>query len=300
MTGSTNRAADGADRLSGLFNITVTPFAADGSVDAAAFAASIERVISTGYDGLLIGGTYGEFATMTLEERAALFRKAVEVAAGRVPLLLCTADSNPTVVRDLTALAEELGEVPMVMPPYVSEVNDAHIVAFFEEMSKVSKSIMIYNAPGTGITLSPALIERLAAVEGVIALKQGALHPLVVDEILGRVKGKLKLFCASDLQMLGPIAAGFDGISSTNSCAFPELIHAIYHELAEGNARKAGEMQHSWREYRAFALKQGQPQTTKAAMTLRGWVGGHVRAPLLDLDATQRDALAAIVKRMGY
>src|SRR5690606_31857008 len=120
-------------------------------------------------------------------------------------LLLCTADSDPRVVRDLTALAEDLGEVPMVMPPYVSEVNDDHIVAFFEEMSRISQSIMIYNAPGVGITLSPALIERLAGVKGVIAMKQGALHPLVVDDILGRVKGRLKLFCASDLQMLGPI-----------------------------------------------------------------------------------------------
>lgn len=296
MTSSNDRA----DRLSGLFNITVTPFAADGAIDGAAFADAIERVIAQGFDGLLIGGTYGEFATMDTAERADLFRRAVEVAAGRVPLLLCTADSDPRVVRDLTALAEDLGEVPMVMPPYVSEVNDDHIVAFFEEMAKISQSIMIYNAPGVGITLSPALIERLAGVKGVIAMKQGALHPLVVDDILGRVKGRLKLFCASDLQMLGPIAAGFDGVSSTNSCAFPELIHAIYHELAEGNARKAGAMQHSWQEYRAFALKKGQPQTTKAAMTLRGWVGGHVRAPLLDLGATDMEALGAIVKRLGY
>lgn len=287
-----------SSRLNGLFNITVTPFASDGQVDNVAFAEIIERSIAQGYDGLLIGGTYGEFATMDASERANLFRRAKDVVAGRKPLLLCTADSDPRVVRELTQLAEELGEVPMVMPPYVSEVIDDHIVDFFKDIARVSRSIMIYNAPGVGITMSPALIERVAAIDGIVALKQGALAPLAVDEIVGRVGGKIKLFCASDLQMLGPIVAGFDGVSSTNSCALPEVIHDVYRAVSAGDSRKGGELQRSWYRYRTFARAAGQPQTVKAAMTLRGWKGGHVRSPLLDLPAAKVEELRAILQEL--
>lgn len=48
-------------RLHGIFNITVTPFTANGDFDFDGLARNVERVIELGYDGILIGGTYGEF-----------------------------------------------------------------------------------------------------------------------------------------------------------------------------------------------------------------------------------------------
>jgi dihydrodipicolinate synthase/N-acetylneuraminate lyase len=91
--------------LRGLFNITVTPFRAVGSFDPQAFADTAERMIAFDYDGLLVGGTYGEFAVMTPEERAGLFRTTVDVVRDRVPVLLCAAHSDVRVVKELSALA---------------------------------------------------------------------------------------------------------------------------------------------------------------------------------------------------
>ena len=95
--------------LRGLFNITVTPFRADGSFDPQAFADTAERMIAFDYSGLLVGGTYGEFAVMTPEERARLFRTAVDVARDRVPVILCAAHSDVRAVKELSAFAAALG-----------------------------------------------------------------------------------------------------------------------------------------------------------------------------------------------
>lgn len=291
---------DGASaRLRGLFTITVTPFHADGSLNESALAEQLERMIGQGYDGVLIGGTYGEFATMDAAERAALFRCAAGVVGTRVPMMLCAAGSDPRVVQDLAALATELGGVPMIMPPYVSEVTDDQIVAFFAHICRSVPAAVIYNAPGVGITLSPALIERLADIDGIVGLKQGALAPATVDALVGRLSGRIRLFCASDLQMPGPLACGFDGLTSTNSCALPELIHASFHAFLGGDAREGGRLYRQWFAYRNFAAKAGQPQTVKAAMQLRGWNGGTVRRPLLALDAEQRQELAQIMHALA-
>ncbi|WP_434669767.1 dihydrodipicolinate synthase family protein [Klebsiella sp. B345] len=272
------------ERLRGIFNITVTPFTAQGEIDFAGLAANIERVIGLGYDGILIGGTYGEFPALNAQERADIFRHVMGVVGDRVPVMLCSAGSDARVVRELTTLAGELGGLPMVTPPFVSEVTDAQIVSFFRQMAPLSKTgILVYNAPGIGITLPPALLEQLADIPEVVGIKQGDLNPTVIDQIANRLSGRLRLFCASDLAFLGPMMCGFDGISTTNSGALPELVLASFRALERGDAVAARELHRLWYGFRALARRHGQPQLVKAAMNLRGFNGGHVRSPLIDV-----------------
>ncbi|EPX2829730.1 TPA: dihydrodipicolinate synthase family protein [Klebsiella michiganensis] len=272
------------ERLRGIFNITVTPFTAQGEIDFTGLAANIERVIDLGYDGILIGGTYGEFPALSVEERVAIFRHVMQVVGDRVPVMLCSAGSDARVVRELTALAGDLGGLPMVTPPFVSEVTDAQIVSFFQQMAPLSKTgILVYNAPGIGITLPPALLEQLADIPQVVGIKQGDLNPTVIDQIANRLTGRLRLFCASDLAFLGPMMCGFDGISTTNSGALPELVLASFRALERGDAVTARELHRLWYGFRALARRHGQPQLVKAAMNLRGFNGGHVRSPLIDV-----------------
>jgi 4-hydroxy-tetrahydrodipicolinate synthase len=287
-------------RLRGVVNITTTPFAADGSIDEAAFARSLERVIGLGFDGVLIGGTYGEFATMSPDERIALFRRAMDVVGDRVPVLLCSAGSDPRSVRELTQLASRFGGVPMITPPFVSEVSDDHIVAFFADIAPVSKTgVVIYNAPGVGITLSPEVLERLADIPGIVGLKQGDLSSSNIDRIANRLSGRLRLFCASDLAFLGPVMAGFDGLSSTNSGALPELILASYRAIERGDATTAMALHRLWYPFRTLARAFGQPQTVKAAMNLRGFDGGRVRPPLRDLKAAELRNISEVMRLLA-
>lgn len=287
-------------RLRGIFNITVTPFTADGEFDFDGLARNIERVIALGYDGILIGGTYGEFPAMTTDERAMMFRNVMAVVGDRVPVMLCSAGSDARAVSELTTLAGELGGLPMVTPPFVSEVTDGQIVSFFKKMAPLSRTgILVYNAPGIGITLPPVVLEQLADIEGVVGIKQGDLNPTAIDQIANRLGGRLRLFCASDLAFLGPMMCGFDGISTTNSGALPELILATYRALEKGDAATARELHQLWYPYRALARRHGQPQLVKAAMNLRGFDGQHVRAPLIDLEGSVIEEVKAELLRLA-
>jgi dihydrodipicolinate synthase/N-acetylneuraminate lyase len=287
-------------RLRGIFNITVTPFHRDGGFDWAGLSRNIERVIGLGFDGILIGGTYGEFPAMTADERAQMFRHVMEVVGDKVPVMLCSAGSDARDVKALTELAGDLGGLPMVTPPFVSEVTDDQIVDFFRDMAPLSKTgVLIYNAPGIGITLSPSTIERLADIEGIVGIKQGDLTPTVIDQIANRLAGRIKLFCASDLGFLGPMMAGFDGISSTNSGALPELILKIFRAVESGDGNLARDLNRLWYPFRAVARSLGQPQAVKAAMNLRGFDGGSVRLPLRDLVGDDLDSVAEMLAALA-
>lgn len=288
------------ERLRGIFNITVTPFTAAGEIDFPALYENIERAIGLGYDGLLIGGTYGEFPVMSLAERRELFNAVMERVQDRVAVMLCSASSDPRDARELTRLAGDLGGLPMVTAPFVSEITDSQILAFFREMAPLSKTgILVYNAPGIGITLSPALLEKLAEIPSVVGIKQGDLNPTAIDQIANRLRGKLRLFCASDLAFLGPMMAGFDGISTTNSGALPELILATYRALEQGDAATARDLHQLWFDYRTLARQHGQPQLVKAAMALRGFNGGTVRAPLQPITEEALTELTSVMQRLA-
>lgn len=218
----------------------------------------------------------------------------------RVAVMLCSAASDPREARELTELAGELGGLPMVTAPFVSEITDEQIFTYFQEMAPLSRTgILVYNAPGIGITLSPALLERLADIPGVVGVKQGDLNPTAIDQIANRLRGKLRLFCASDLAFLGPMMAGFDGISTTNSGALPELVLATFRALEKGDAATARDLHQLWFDYRTLARQHGQPQLVKAAMALRGFNGGTVRAPLKPISESALAALTSVMHKLA-
>ena len=93
--------------------------------------------------------------------------------------------------------------------------------------------------------------------------------------------------------------AGFDGLSSTNSGALPELILQSYRALEQGDPTSARNLHRLWYPFRKLARVFGQPQTTKAAMNLRGFDGGHVRSPLRDLPESGIAQVAAVMQTLA-
>jgi len=58
-------------------------------------------------------------------------------------------------------------------------------------------------------------------------------------------------------------------------------------------------LQRLWYPFRALAREFGQPQTTKAAMNLRGFDGGSVRLPLRDLAAASISQVARVMRGLA-
>ena len=73
-------------KLGGILAAVSTPFTADGAVDEAALRGHVDFLIGNGLHGLVPGGSTGEFAALTSQERKLVNKVVIEQAAGRVPL----------------------------------------------------------------------------------------------------------------------------------------------------------------------------------------------------------------------
>lgn len=157
-----------------LLTAMVTPFAEDGSVDLAATEALAVRLADQGCDGLVVGGTTGEYSTMTDDEHEAVFRTVKEAVGDRVALVAGAGSNDTQHTMHLSAQAEKAGmDGLLIVTPYYNKPTQTGVVAHFETVADaVELPIMLYDIPGrTGIPLSVDTLLRLAEHPKIVAVK---------------------------------------------------------------------------------------------------------------------------------
>lgn len=298
----TRRGARLYERLTGVYTIFLTPFAPSGELDLDAAAQNADYLIHEQMNGIVVAGTYGEYVTMTTDERRALLRAVVSAVGGRVPVIAGTAAGSTAAVIANTRDAEDAGaDGAMITPPYgMIEPTEAAIVAHFEAVAEgTSTALLLYNNPNISPSLAPELLARLADIDGYVGIKQGAVTFSEHAELVALAGDRLRVFSGSDQAMVGSLALGAVGVSSTQSNFIPQTIRATYEAMSRGDLAEARRQFLGWAPFRRFARRVGQPAAAKAAVELLGRRCGGVRAPLVSLTSDQRAELADLLTDMG-
>ena len=127
--------------FSGSIPALVTPFAADGRFDEAAYRALIDWQIAEGSSALVPCGTTGESATMTAEEHFGVVRVCVDQAAGRVPVIAGAGSNDTRVAIQNIAAAKAAGaDAALMVPPYYNRPSQEGIFQHFKAVAESSAS----------------------------------------------------------------------------------------------------------------------------------------------------------------
>jgi 4-hydroxy-tetrahydrodipicolinate synthase len=288
-------------KMKGVFTIVLSPFNKDYSLDKKGLKDNLDFVIENGVHGLIVGGSLGEFASMSKEERKELFKTAVEAVNGRRPVVCCTASSNVFETIELTKYCEDIGaDGVMITPPYYASCPDEGIYQHFKMVSdETNIGILAYNTSRAGTDMLPELIARIADIENVVASKQGTRNLTYIEQTMALVGDKIALFSGSEVLAVPLFAIGYVGTTSCSSSFMPKIMLDMYDAAMAGDFKKASEIYFRWGAYRRFLGKVGAPSVQKAAMNLLGMAGGPVRPPMINLNAEQKKELKAILNELG-
>ncbi|HZD52771.1 MAG TPA: dihydrodipicolinate synthase family protein, partial [Woeseiaceae bacterium] len=161
----------------GIYVPLVTPFRPDFSVDYDAWGEAIDWQVESGTHGIIVGGSTGEFFSLSREERIDQFRFAKERINGRVPLIAGVNDLLVGRCYALTAAAREAGADALLVaaPPY-SLPSQKELAAHCLKIDRIANlPIMLYNYPGrTGVNMEDAFLERVAQSGNVCAIKESS------------------------------------------------------------------------------------------------------------------------------
>lgn len=288
------------DRLQ-LYAIAPTQFATGGALDVGAIASNVERIRDHGIDQVLLTGAYGEFQSLDDDERVEITRAVVATGAARSVMVGAAHPSTDATVRLARRLFEAGADQVMVAPPLVAELTPSDVERHFDVLAAALGSrLVVYNNPIFGRDLDAAELGRLAATGAYEAIKQGTTQLGQVTASLRAVRetGRdVKLLAAADLSSVATLAAGFDGLTSTNCWVFPDAFTDLVGAAEKGDLERMRQIVDALGPYAAFVRATGQPRTVKAAMQMRGYAGSpFVRLPYAELTESETRALEAAVR----
>ncbi|SNS41968.1 4-hydroxy-tetrahydrodipicolinate synthase [Sphingomonas laterariae] len=294
----------------GYIPAITTPFDANHALDLNGLGRLLEWLHGEGMHGLVIAGTTGEWPSLSGAERKQLFRAVGDQMGGKLPLLAgCTAFTAREVLEFAEVAADARFDGILVTPPPYFRPNADEIVGFYEDVSRGSRlPICVYNwPPGTGIDMPLELLERIADIENVVAIKQstGDLRRFV--STFFALKDKVRVFGHSmDEHGLALLEArGGDGTMGAG--AVLGSVHPdFYNHLWKGEidaARACGAKDRvvldQWYTQDLVGRFGSGPAILKAALNAQGLPGGHVRPPLRDVSAADADSIRETLVGLG-
>lgn len=281
-----------------------TPFDAAGRVDNAGFRANVTRMLDAGATGIVACGCTGEFWALAMEERKALYAEAVAATAGRGTVIVGTGCVGEADTIELAKHAKQVGaHAVLVLPPYFVKLTDDEIFAHYKAVSDaVELPIVVYNIPGNAVNaISPALADRLADLEKVVAIKESSGDWNNFYATMLAVKDRLRVFCGpSSVFGVPAVALGADG---TVDC-FPNVWTGcldLYYAARDGRSDAAA-LQETGRRLTDLFTSGGRTlyPATKAAMDMMGFAGGGTpRPPLRALTGAPLEGLRKGLTDMG-
>ncbi|UXN74944.1 dihydrodipicolinate synthase family protein [Devosia sp. A8/3-2] len=146
----------------GVLPAITTKMTADQQVDLDGVKADVVFQIEGGVDAIVVCGSLGEASSLTVAEKLAIAKAAIEAAAGRVPVLLTIAEDSTSVGAALAAEAEKIGvEGLMVLPAMRYLADDREVVVHYRAIAAASNlPIIVYNNPRPMASTSPPKCSR--------------------------------------------------------------------------------------------------------------------------------------------
>lgn len=289
-------------QLRGSITALATPFTLAGGIDFAALRAMIERQIAAGTRALVIAGSTGEAAMLAEDEYRALLSQAVDMVAGRIPVLAGSGQSGTARSIAQTRLARDCGIAAalVVTPPYVRPTQAGLAAHYRAVAAEGGLPLLLYNVPGrTGVDLLPGTVAELASVPGIIGIKEAVPEAARIDALLPLRRDGFVVLSGDDPTALRSLLQGADGVVSVASNAVPAAFARLCNLAAAGDADGARALDQALRALYDFLGCAPNPIPLKAVLAELGLCEDALRLPLLPLTAALRGGLDALAAAVG-
>ncbi|MFB7710056.1 4-hydroxy-tetrahydrodipicolinate synthase [Streptomyces sp. NPDC056105] len=289
----------------GILTALATPYDEAGDIDEKLLRVLVDRSVDGGVSGVVAGGSTGEFAAMTGDERRLLVETVVDQTAGRVPVIAQTGAVATREAVALTRHAEKAGaDVVMVVAPYYEALTTDETLRYLRTVAdSVSIPVMLYNIPdATGVNLDPDTVGALAREqENIKYIKDTSADMAQAGQLIHRYGDVIDTFLGWDSLLLASVAEGAAGVMAGTGNIMPADLVAVHQALTSGDLELA---RARWKRIYPLmdTLMTGGPfiQGVRAALHEIGLPVGEPREPLLPVEDTHRERIRAALADLPH
>ena len=289
-------------KWAGVMPATTTAFDAQLNIDHAFVARHAKWLIDNGCTGIVTPGSLGESATLSFDEKLALWKTVVDAVGERIPVVAAIASLSTA---DAVHLAERAADTGcsglMVLPPYVYQGDWREMKAHIEAVFRATKlSCMLYNNPvAYGTDFLPAQIAELAAEhENFEAVKESSTDVRRVTWIQELISDRLAILVGVDDASVEGVAMGAVGWIAGLVNALPAESVALF------NYAMARDLERAMPLYKWFLPLLRMDTVPKFVQLIKlvqqevGMGNARVRPPRLELVGAELDEALSTIRHI--
>lgn len=276
----------------------VTPMKTDDSIDFEALHRLVEWHIQSKTNGLIVTGTTGEAATLTLDEQHSLIDAVVNQANHRIPVIAGTGSNSTQHTLELTRNAQKAGaDAALIVTPYYNNPPQNGMYQHYKTIAEsITFPIILYNVPGrTACDMLPETVARLAKIPNIVGIKEATGNPDRVTDILNRCGKEFAIYSGTDAINLEVILNGGHGVISVTANIAPCKMHDFCEAALSGDVDRAKQLHLELMPLHKKLFLQANPIPVKWALHEMGMIQAGIRLPLIPLaeeyQAELREAL---------
>ena len=283
-------------RLFGSITALATPFTAAGDIDFPAWERLLRAQLAAGTQAVVVAGSTGEAAALFDDEYDRLLAAAVEFAAGRMPVLAGTGQSNTAKTVRFNQRVAALGAdaALVVTPPYVRPTQAGLLAHFRAVADDGGLPVVLYNVPGrTGCDMVPETVGELSVHANIVGIKEARAEEDRMAALLPLRREDFAVLSGDDPTAVRAMLAGADGVVSVASNVVPATFRRLCDLARDGDAAGAQALDEALAGLYHFLGVEPNPIPVKALLALDG-IGHGLRLPLQPLSSAHAGQAARL------
>ncbi len=288
-------------QFTGCGTALVTPFQPDFSLDEAALRKLVLRQLNAGVDFLVPCGTTGENPTLTRPEHLRVVEITLRESNGKIPVLAGAGGYNTQEVIELARELESLGADGLLsVTPYYNKPTQEGLYQHYRAIARATRlPIILYNVPGRcGTNLEPSTVNRLAAVENIVGIKEASGNISQMSALANTVPDDFAILSGDDAIALPLFALGGRGVISVASNEIPAEMAQLCRHGLRGEFDEARAIHRRYLPLMEINFIESNPIPVKAALALMGLLQPVWRLPMVPPKAENLERIQGVLESL--
>ena len=291
------------ERLKTVTPAVLSAWNEDGSFDEKSYRALVHRCVEAGMESLFILGYTGEVKYIPREER----KKITAATRAEAPDALIVAGCVGSCIDDILMYIQDAkdagADMALVTPTEFFSLRDYELESFFEDLNaKTALPIMIYNCPENPHHCSGEMLNRLAKLPNIQALKQSTTTDKI-QRIMNKMDKDLDFIMVSgdEFEFFPAICLGVQGfIMGAPGNITPKLCLEMFNDYNAGKFEECREKYMKFADFYDelfFCVDKDVIAITKATMELAGTCKRWMKRPTASVTDEELEVIKDVLKR---
>ena len=253
--------------IEGIVPVLLTPFDANGGIDADSQVRLTEHLVNLDIGGLWVLGTGSEDMNLTYDKRLEVARLVTSTVKGRVPIVLGAGffalEDTISFMRDTAELEFDAYHVMPYHPLYSLDRLEWH---YRYVADNAPKPVMMYTSGNWCRNIPPEFPVRLRDHPNIAGIKFSSSNAVHNTKVIAMHEPGFQVITAVIAQLFPCLCLGTKAHTSSTASALPEPLIEIYQLFKAGHHNQALAAQHRFNEFMSRIPKgPGQDNFLKAA-----------------------------------